>query len=148
MNSERIVQALRVVTLLCIGTLVAVTITQIGSSGVKAPLLTMLGGVTIITVLYPNDAVPYARSYNARLLSTLAGTGIVVLGDFFWMLDETQSNNSLRLEALAIFLPLTLILVVYMCLSMVILHTNWLSVGSIIRRVILRINGGWIEVIS
>ena len=93
----------------------------------------MMGGVTIITVLYPT------RVITMRDMVTLAGTGIVVFGDFYWLIDATENNNALLIEALTIFMLLILVLVGYVLLSMLVVLVDWHTVLDFLIRTIRKI---------
>ena len=133
MTSSKILQGLQIFALVCIAVLATTTVWQMSEAGVKAPLLTMMGGVTIITVLYPTRVV------TMRDMVTLAGTGIVVFGDFYWLIDATENNNALLIEALTIFLLLILVLVGYVLLSMLVVLVDWHTVRDFLIRTIRKI---------
>ena len=72
MNPDRAVFWLRVTILACIAVLFMAAISVAIPAAVKAPLLTMMGGATIITALYPPEEI------TIQGVGTLVGTFILL----------------------------------------------------------------------
>ena len=129
---------LRVVVLACIITLAALTVSLIDSPGVRAPLLTMMGGVTIVMTLYPPRAI--AIQDLAQDLFTVVGTGIAVSGGIYWLFDASQTVAAdKRPLILSLAYSLMLILVTYLFVSMlIVIVANWGRIKTGVQRILRR----------
>ena len=56
-------------------------------AGVKAPLLTMMGGFTALVALFP------ARKPTIADIGFILATAIAVAGSYFWYLDATPNDD-------------------------------------------------------
>ena len=107
---------LRLVLLSAIGALVYLTIGEIESSGVKAPLLTMMGGATIVAIIYPPRSITIHDL--AQDLFTVVGTGIAIAGGVYWLDDAVQTTSADKLPLISFLVySLTLILGIHLIAS-------------------------------
>lgn len=90
MRSDKAVRLLRIVAVLCIAVLSTITVTQIDSAGLKAPLLTMMGSSTIIMVLLSIDRT----AITVQNIGTIFGTAVVVVGGVYWLIDARQRSSA------------------------------------------------------
>lgn len=139
-NQDKWLLALRFIMLACIITLAALAVNMIDSPGVRAPLLTMMGGVTIVMTLYPPRVMTILGV--AQDIIAIVGTGIAITGAFYWLTDAAQKTTaddfllSFYLAAL-----LFLILGLYGFLTIPILSDSsglWQAVKTVIQRIIRR----------
>ena len=126
--------------LACIITLAILTVNSIASPGVRAPLLTMMGGVTIVMTLYPPRVMTTLGI--AQDIIAVAGTGIAIAGAFYWLTDAAQkaiADDFLLSYSLAGLL--FLLLGLYGLLAIPILANSsgiWQVVRTAIRKIIRR----------
>ena len=129
--------ALRIIVLACIITLAVMTANLIDSPGVRAPLLTMMGGATIVMTLYPPRVSTMLEI--AQDIIALVGTGIAIAGAYNWLVDATQKSIagdflvSFSLAALLVFL-----IVLYVVLSMLIL-ADWHGIKQALKVAVRKI---------
>ncbi len=131
-DSNKKLRWIRISALVLIPTLFILTVNRIDADSVKAPLLTMMGGVTIIIGLSP------PRSITMPDIFTFAGTGIAIIGSVYWLISATQNstiNDSLWSYFLSV--PLILLLFVYAVMS---LRTviDWKGVRREMRKIMRR----------
>ena len=106
--------------------LVAITATQIGSAGVKAPLLTMMGSAAIIMVLFS-----VARSaITVQNVGTILGTAIVMGGGGYWLID-TRQHGSIDDKVLSATLITWLILFMVMYGILMLIPTVYNLIGRV-----------------
>lgn len=128
---------LRIIVLACIVTLTALTVGMIVSPGVRAPLLTMMGGATIVITLYPPRVSTIPEI--AQDLIALVGTGIAIAGASNWLIDAAQESVGddfrvpFSLAALLMFL-----VVLYVVLSILIL-ADWDGIKQTLRVAVRKI---------
>ena len=117
LTHERIVHWLRIVALAFIVILVAVTVLQASSAGVKAPLLTIMGSGAIIIALFSVSR----SAVTAQNIGTILGTVIVMGGGGYWFIDARQQAHAddLTLNTLLIVL-LIMVTAIYLLSSMLI----------------------------
>ena len=135
---EKILRLYQICMLIPIATLAALTFVWVCEVGVRAPLLTLIGGVTIIISFNPPTNMAL-RNITQGLL-TLVGTSIAILGAFHWLQDATQAlNYDDRLLSFIIAAFSLALLSIHLIVSMVILIlTNWGNIKEIVRRVMRR----------
>ena len=139
-NQDKWLLGLRLIMLACIVTLAAMTVNLVASPGVRAPLLTMMGGVTIVMTLYPPRVMTVLGI--AQDIIAVAGTGIAIAGAFYWLTDAAQKatvNDFLLSYSLARLL--FLLLGLYGFLTIPILSDSsglWKAIKTAIRRIIRR----------
>ena len=129
---------LRIFVLICIGTLVAVTISLIDSAGVKAPLLAMMGSSFAIVTLYP-PRVDTVLELVQDLLS-LVGVGIIITGGMYWLIDAARniSNDELQLILSAFFFQMfVFIIAIYVFVTMLI-FADWNVLKEAIKKMLRR----------
>ena len=90
MNSERVIQALRIVALAFVIVLVTITVSRITSAGLTAPLLTMMGSAAIITVLFSIDR----NAVTIQNVGTIFGTVIIMVGGMYWFVDAMRDGSA------------------------------------------------------
>ena len=135
-RSDKALLWIRIAMVMLIGVLVFSTVNWINSAGVRAPLLTMMGGATIIMTLYPFRSI--AMQDIARDVFTVIGTGIAIAGGFFWLIDAAQEgtvDDFLRSFYLA--LSLMLLSLIYVVISMLTI-ADWHGIREAIRKVTRR----------
>lgn len=113
---------LRVVALLCIAALVILTVVQLDSAGVKAPLLAMMGSSFAILTLYPPRVITILGIFQDVI--SLAGAGIVIAAGRFWLIDAISNGSIDRLQmdlSLAYFQLLLSVIFIYIALSLIVL---------------------------
>ncbi len=132
MASDTMMPWLRGFMLVCILMLSGATIGWLSSAGVKAPLLTMMGGVTIIMTLYP------PRIFTMQNAGTLLGTGIAIFGGGYWLIDsiERDTVNELPLVSSLAFI-LIILLAIYVFISTLTI-VNWNAIKAIMRKIARR----------
>ena len=126
MNSQdKWLLGLRVATFLCIIVLFVAAVGSIAPDGVKAPLLTMMGGAAIVLALYPPRSL--AVQDIAQDFIAIVGTGIAIFGGRYWFEDAIQ-NVPVDMLSTVSFLStfLVLILFFYLLVSMlIVVVANW-----------------------
>ena len=137
-SQDKWLLALRIALLACIITLAATTINLIHSPGVRAPLLTMMGGVTIVMTLYPPRTI--AIQDLAQDLFTVIGTGIAISGGIYWLFDASQTVAAdKRPLILPLAYSLMLTLVAYLFVSMlIVIAANWGRIKTGVQRKLRR----------
>lgn len=105
MSSGRMLPWIRVVVLAYFFVAAGVTIFAPVGDGVKAPLLTFLGGASIVAVLFP---VEFRRLTS---IGTALGTIIAMIGSAAWFADATQGELLLETQSsiVGFLFPATLI---------------------------------------
>ncbi|MXY45722.1 MAG: hypothetical protein F4Y44_01820 [Chloroflexi bacterium] len=122
-SQDKWLLALRIIVLAGIVILAALTSGLIVSHRVRAPLLTMMGGATIIMTLYPPRVNKMPEI--AQDILALVGTGIAIAGASNWLIDSAQKGTAsdfLMSFSLAALLICTIL--VYVILSMFII-ADW-----------------------
>ena len=126
--------------LTCIITLATLTVNSIASPGVRAPLLTMMGGVTIIMTLYPPRVITILGI--AQDIIAITGTGIAISGAFYWLTDAAQKAAADDFQlSFSLATLLFLLLGLYGLLTIPILANSsgiWQAVRTAIRKIIRR----------
>ena len=137
-NQNKWLWGLRIIALACIIALAVLTVNLIHSPGVRAPLLTMLGGVTIVMTLYPPRTI--AIQDLAQDLFTVIGTGIAISGGIYWLFDASQTVAAdKRPLILSLTYSLMLILVTYLFVSMlIVIVANWGRIKTGVQRKLRR----------
>ena len=79
-------------------------------AGVKAPLLTMLGGFTILAVLFPERKPTFSD------IGIIVGTGIALVGSYYWYKDEIPGEEGLNFLFVLIYLAVGFVLIVWLLL--------------------------------
>ena len=129
MASDKVPPRFRGFVLVCIFILSVATIGWVSSVEVKAPLLTLMGGVTIIVTLYP------PRVQNA---GTLLGTIIAIFGGGYWLIGEMESAPVSELRPVTnVASIMTILLIVYIVVSTLSI-VNWNAVKTAMRRLARR----------
>lgn len=100
MVSGKILTWLRTGTLLYFLIAACATIFAPVDNGVKAPLLTLMGGASIVVVFFPLE-------FRRITLGTALGTVIAMFGSGTWYADSTQGESASIIEFL---FPITVIL--------------------------------------
>ena len=130
-SQDKWLLGLRIVLLACIITLAVLTVGVIDPAGTKAPLLTMMGGVTIVMTLYPPRVIELPDL--AQDIIAIVGTGTAITGAFYWLIDAAQKGSvDNLLWSFYLAISLILMLGVYMALSMLIL-ADWNRVKQTIK---------------
>ena len=112
MASDKAVPRLRGLVLVCLFILSVATIGWVSSVEVKAPLLTLMGGVTIIVTLYP------PRVLTMQNAGTLFGTITAIFGGAYWLIGEMESALVSELPLITfIAFSMTILLIVYVIAS-------------------------------
>ena len=134
---DKRMRRLRIVILAFVGMLLVATISMIDSASVKAPLLTMLGGGTIIVTLYP------PRTLTVQDAGTLLGTGIAISGGAYWLIGEMERAPPNELFPVSILASILVVLLFsHISISMLILAdwtVIWNGVRSGIKAAVRRI---------
>ena len=133
-GSDTALRRIRMVMLACIAIMLGVTVFLLAHAGVKAPLLTMMGSVTVIITLYPPSMITMQNT------GTLLGTGMVMGGGGYWLRDAVErsaaiqqnANELLTISLLASFL--TVLLAIYVFVSML-TTVDWNDIRRAIRRI-------------
>ena len=123
MTSETRIKWLRIGALLSVTCLVTVAAIQVGSAGLKAPLLTMMGSASIIMVLFSVNR----SAITVQNVGTILGTAIVMVGGGYWLIDARQ-HGSVGDKGLSATLTtwLILFLVVYGTLMLIPIIYNFI----------------------
>ena len=137
-SQDKWILGLRIIALLCVVTLVALTEGLIYSSGIRAPLLTMVGSATVIMMIFPmnrTSTIPVIL----RDTGTIIGTGAVIYGGVRWLEDAVQRGPSYDAPvALSVMSSLLFLLVIYLLLS-VLTFVDWGNIiGTAIRKIMRR----------
>ena len=132
MASDKVIPWLRGFVLVCIFILSVATIGWVSSVEVKAPLLTLMGGVTIIVTLYP------PRAFTMQNAGTLWGTITAIFGGAYWLIGEMESAPVSELRPVTIVASImTFLLIVYIVASTLRI-VNWNAVKTAMRRIASR----------
>ena len=75
------------------------------AAGVRAPLLTMIGGLIIVVVLFP------ARKPTFSDIGVILGTGIAVLGSYYWYKDEIPGKEGLNFFFVLLYIYVGIVVV-------------------------------------
>lgn len=132
MASDKVPPWFRGFVLVCIFILSVATIGWVSSVEVKAPLLTLMGGVTIIVTLYP------PRAFTMQNAGTLLGTIIAIFGGGYWLIGEMESAPVSELRPVTnVASIMTILLIVYIVVSTLSI-VNWNAVKTALRRLARR----------
>ena len=134
-SQDKWLLGLRITALICVIVMVALVEGSIESSGVRAPLLTMVGSAAVIMMIFPMDRTSTIQVI-LRDIGTIVGTGIVMYGGVRWLEDAIQRGPGHDAPAASsMMVSLLFLLGVYLLLS-VLTFVDW---GNIIRRAIRKI---------
>ena len=135
-SQDKWLWGLRIATFLCIIVSFVASVGSIAPDGVKAPLLTMMGGATIVLALYPPRSLTVQDI--AQDFITIVGTGIAIFGGRYWFNDAIQNVSVDKLSTVSFLSSfLILVLLIYLPVSMLIVvisNSDKIKVvGSIVR---------------
>ena len=127
-NQDKWLLGLRLIVLACIMLLAALTEWFIHSSGVQAPILTMVGSAAVIMMIFPMDQTSTVQ-HIVRDTGTILGTGIVMYGGGRWLDDAMQRAPGYDVPvASALAFSVIVVLSVYLIAS--ILIRTWSAIST------------------
>lgn len=133
MASDTMMPRLRGFMLVCILMLSVAAIGWLSSAGVKAPLLTMMGGVTIIMTLYP------PRVFTMQDAGTFLGTGIAIFGGGYWLIDSIESVRPIEIIRASILAFLLIALLTFHVFVSMLIFANWGGIWNGIKAAVRKI---------
>ena len=124
---------IRVVMLACIAIMVVAAVSLVAHAGIKAPLLTMLGSVTVIITLYP------PRLVTMQNTGTLLGTGIVMGGGGYWLKDAVERTPAIQLNAdellvISLLASILMVILIFFVLVSMLTTINWNDIKKVIQK--------------
>ena len=137
-SQDKWLLGLRIIALICVIAMVTLVEGSIESSGVRAPLLTMVGSTAVIMMIFPMDRTSTVQVI-LRDMGTIIGTGAVMYGGVRWLEDAVQRGPSNDAPAALSMIALLLFLLgIYLLLS-VLTFIDWGNIiGTVARKIIRR----------
>ena len=136
-SQDKWLLGLRIIALICVVAMVALVEGSIESSGVRAPLLTMVGSAAVIMMIFPMDRTSTIQVI-LRDMGTIIGTGSVMYGGVRWLEDAVQRGPGYDAPAALSMIALLLFLLgIYLLLS-VLTFVDWGNIIGTATRKIMR----------
>ena len=83
--------------------------------GIRTPLVTMLGGLIVFVAALPE------RRPTPRELGITFGTGVIVLGSYFWLLDATPDEFESPLVIMLVYIVIAFAILAWILIWLVVL---------------------------